>query len=153
MLNPVQAMIFRVQQNHTVLLLQFVLIAASMTSATNPGLKARVSRTGLQYAADVATNVLKEHINHIRLPTFHGHKNLPIGKINYQVSSVVVTSFEAPTVTISTHPLQWSIKGKASRKQNEQRTHFSIVSAACEHDVRIHKNPAVLIAHGTCRSS
>ena len=112
---------------------------ASVTSASStPGLTVRVSHDGLQYAADVATQILKERIRNLPLPTIRERKSLKIGNIDYRVSNVAVKSFTAPSVSTTTTPLLWNVRGKWLRRQRHY-TGASEVSGCDDHAAKLER--------------
>jgi hypothetical protein len=64
-----------------------------LTGAVNPGLKARVSQAGLNYAAQVAVDVLASRLQQITIPDQTGSADIKIGKVNYEFKNMKVFLF------------------------------------------------------------
>ena len=81
-------------------------------AGASPGIRVRVTRTGLQYGANVATKVLRHQINRIRIPTLRGRKNLLVGRVDYEISDVKMKTFYPPRIEVSTEPFRWTTTSK-----------------------------------------
>ena len=87
----------------------FVLLGMAMsgTATINPGIKVRISQTGIQYAATQATRVLARDVSTMQIPNQSGSS----GKFTYEIQNIHVTSFTPPTTTVTTQPFRWSLTG------------------------------------------
>ncbi|KAH3787316.1 hypothetical protein DPMN_165437 [Dreissena polymorpha] len=87
------------------------LICVLATSkAANSGFKARITKSGLDYAYDVAVNAITKMASTITLPDISG----VISGFSYSVNNIRVTSFTPPASVIGLVPdqgLQWTASG------------------------------------------
>ena len=60
------------------------------TLGTNPGLKIRLSQSGLDYAARVAVQQLSSKVQGTSLPDQSGKAHTPVGKVEYEVKNMRV---------------------------------------------------------------
>jgi len=60
------------------------------TLGTNPGLKIRLSQSGLNYAARVAVQQLSAKVRGASLPDQSGRAGSPVGHIDYEVKNIRV---------------------------------------------------------------
>ena len=84
------------------------------SSASNPGLKIRVSRAGLDYAANVVVGVLSERVRGIEIRDQKGSADVSIGRVEYEVNNIKVTDFVRPSSSVVLNPgsgLSWRLDG------------------------------------------
>ena len=60
------------------------------TLGTNPGLKIRLSQSGLNYAARIAVQRLAAKVREASLPDQSGQSHTPVGKVKYEVKNMKV---------------------------------------------------------------
>lgn len=65
-------------------------ILFALAGAVKPGLKARVSQTGLNYAATVAVDVLATRLQQVTIPDQSGRADIKIGKVDYEFKNMKV---------------------------------------------------------------
>lgn len=73
--------------------LTFVLLLAKgsgSSSASNPGLKIRVSRAGLEYAANVAVDDLSERVKRVAIRDQKSSADVSIGRVEYEITNIKV---------------------------------------------------------------
>ena len=92
-----------------VLLVFFHFVAGDFGHHVNPGLQVRLSQHGLQYAADVATDLLAKRVKTLDIPDQSGHANVKVGKVQYEFSHIRLKTFKPSDSTISTDPITWSL--------------------------------------------
>ena len=63
-----------------------------MVGATNPGLKIRLSQSGLNYAARVAVQKMSAKVQRAPLPDHSGGGDTPVGYVSYEVKNMRVSS-------------------------------------------------------------
>lgn len=71
-------------------MLMWSTVAVVSEAADNPGVVARVSQTGLNYAASIAVDILTASISQATLPDQSGTARIPIGNINYEIQNMKV---------------------------------------------------------------
>ncbi|KAK2148262.1 hypothetical protein LSH36_506g00024 [Paralvinella palmiformis] len=83
------------------LLLTTILVIHGQTLARNPGLKIKLSESGLDYAAKVAVDKLSADVRAKKIPDFSGGS----GRLSYGVSNIRIIHFTSPgsSVTTDTH--------------------------------------------------
>ena len=59
-------------------------------AGTNPGLKIRLSQSGLSYAASVAVDVMTARIKSMKIPDQKGSAKISIRKVEYEVANIRV---------------------------------------------------------------
>nr|AFQ02695.1 bactericidal permeability-increasing protein/lipopolysaccharide-binding protein [Anadara broughtonii] len=82
----------------------------SETSSTNPGLKARITQTGLNYATKIAIDNLSSKVVGLEIPDQHGRS----GDVSYDVTNSRITGFQRPQSSITMNPpsgLRWTASG------------------------------------------
>lgn len=92
------------------LLLVLIVGTFSQTLSTNPGLKARITQTGLDYATKVALDSLSSKVVGLRIPDQHGKS----GDVSYDVTNSRITGFQRPQSSITMNPpsgLRWTASG------------------------------------------
>jgi lipopolysaccharide-binding protein len=85
-----------------------------LSPATNPGLKARVSQPGLNYAASIGVEIMSAQVQQLAIPDQSGTADVTVGKVEYQVKNMKVTQFQPPASTVTINPgsgFTWSLTG------------------------------------------
>lgn len=91
-------------------LLVLIVGILSETSSTNPGLKARITQTGLNYATKIAIDNLSSKVVGLEIPDQHGRS----GDVSYDVTNSRITGFQRPQSSITMNPpsgLKWTASG------------------------------------------
>lgn len=68
----------------------FLTEAIDSSSASNPGLKIRVSRAGLDYAANVGVRVLSERAKRVQISDLKDSAEVSIGRVEYEITNIKV---------------------------------------------------------------
>jgi len=68
-----------------------LLLCWCCVSGTNPGLKIRLSQSGLNYAAEVTVQQLSAMVRGASLPDQSGQSHTPVGKVDYEVKNTKVS--------------------------------------------------------------
>lgn len=94
-------------------LLVYLLVVASLEEVAsydvNPGIRARLSQRGMQYAANVATDILASHVRSLPIPDQSGHKSLAVGNVYFWFDHIRLKSFKPSSSSISTDPITWTL--------------------------------------------
>ncbi len=71
--------------------------------SVNPGLKGRITQSGLDYMRDVGLQVIKEEVQQMKIPDINGNAHVPVvGGISYTVSNIRITGFSIPSASLTT---------------------------------------------------
>ncbi|KAG8517791.1 Bactericidal permeability-increasing protein, partial [Galemys pyrenaicus] len=80
-------------------------LGTAVTATTNPGIVARITQKGLDYACQQGTAVLKKELEKIKIPDFSGSfKVKVIGKGQYNFYSMFIHEFQLPSSQIKLLP-------------------------------------------------
>lgn len=85
------------------LVLTWLLINCTVTLARNPGLKLRLSKKGLNYAAGVTVDQLSSKVKGQHIPDQHGSSRVAVGKVDYDITGMRITSFTRPGQAVTTN--------------------------------------------------
>lgn len=82
-----------------------IVLLTNGTHSKNPGLKSRITSNGLNYAVNVALDVLSKDITKKAIPDQHDKS----GSVSYDITGMKITKFTKPTSTVSLQPggLMW----------------------------------------------
>ncbi|NXL89811.1 BPI protein, partial [Alectura lathami] len=98
---------------------------------TNPGFVARITQAGLDYAHQHGVAFLEKELARLRLPDISGDFRLrPVGKVQYEISSLNLRSFNLPYSKISPVPnvgLQVSISNAFAELDGNWRVKFYFI--------------------------
>jgi lipopolysaccharide-binding protein len=97
-------------------LLSLICLYSSGVAATNPGLKLRLSQPGLNYAGSVAVQIMSDKIHDLRIPDQTGTAHVEVGKVEYEIRNIRLTSFQPPSTSVTVNPgsgITWSLSGAA----------------------------------------
>ncbi|XP_077729262.1 bactericidal permeability-increasing protein isoform X2 [Canis aureus] len=87
------------------LLVLAILGTAAVVTTTNPGVVARITQKGLDYACQQGVAVLQKELEKIKIPTFSGSfKVKHLGKGHYSFYSMVIRGFQLPSSQIKLVP-------------------------------------------------
>ncbi|XP_043335323.1 bactericidal permeability-increasing protein [Cervus canadensis] len=80
-------------------------LGTAVTTTTNPGIVARVTQKGLDYACQQGVVTLQKELEKITIPTFSGSFKIKyLGKGQYYFSSMVIQGFSLPNSQIRPSP-------------------------------------------------
>ncbi|XP_052230037.1 lipopolysaccharide-binding protein-like isoform X2 [Dreissena polymorpha] len=99
------------------------------SEAANPGFKARITKSGIDYANDVAVKAITKVASTITFPDISGKAS----GVSYWVNNIRVTSFTPPASVIGLVPgqgLQWTASGAGAQVEGSFRYKASIIKGS-----------------------
>jgi lipopolysaccharide-binding protein len=91
-----------------------LLLMTTMQDVTSqsPGVILQLSQTGLNYAANIAVDVLGINIHDQKIPDQSGTASVVVGKVDYSVTGVAIKGFTRPSSTVAVNPgagITWAL--------------------------------------------
>ncbi|XP_019365498.1 PREDICTED: bactericidal permeability-increasing protein isoform X2 [Gavialis gangeticus] len=75
-------------------------VSTALARATNPGLVARITGPGLDYACQKGIAALEKKLAKMKLPDISGSQGTPVGDVYYELSRLNLLSFRLPSSQI-----------------------------------------------------
>jgi len=79
-----------------------------------PGLKLRLTQVGANYVANKGLDVLSSQVEGATIPDQHDSAKVKVGKVNYDLTEMHVTTFIQPRTSVAIQPatgITWTISG------------------------------------------
>ncbi|KAF5917555.1 hypothetical protein HPG69_017447 [Diceros bicornis minor] len=115
-------------------LLVLAALGIAVTAATNPGIVARITQKGLDYASQQGVAVLKKELEKIQIPDQSGSFKIKIlGKGHYSFYSMDVRGFQIPTSQIKLLPnegLSLSIRNANAKISGKWKARKSFIKTS-----------------------
>ena len=81
----------------------FLVPLISLGESTNPGLKARISQAGLNYAASITVDKMATKVQQASLPDQSGSSHVAVGKVDYRFTNMKVKKQAVLSLRLSMH--------------------------------------------------
>ncbi|XP_027478711.2 bactericidal permeability-increasing protein isoform X1 [Zalophus californianus] len=148
-------------------LLVLATLGTAVMAATNPGVVARITQKGLDYACQQGVAVLQKELEKIKIPDFSGSFKIKhLGKGHYSFYSMVVRGFQLPSSQIRLVPnkgldvsiinanMKISGKWKARKKFIKVKGNFdlSVTGISISAGLELGFDPASGLPTATCSS-
>uniref|UniRef100_A0A8D1EMV1 Bactericidal permeability-increasing protein n=1 Tax=Sus scrofa TaxID=9823 RepID=A0A8D1EMV1_PIG len=116
-------------------------LGTAVTAAANPGIVARITQKGLDYACQQGVATLRKELEKITIPTFSGSFKIKyFGKGRYNFYSMVVREFKLPTSQIRLSPdqgLDLSIKDASVKISGKWKAQKNFIKASGNFDLSV----------------
>ncbi|XP_020028086.1 bactericidal permeability-increasing protein [Castor canadensis] len=116
-------------------------MGTAVTLATKPGIVARISQKGLDFACQQGVTVLQKQLQKIRVPDLSGRfKVKHIGKVHYSVYSITIVRFQLPSPQIRLQPgvgLKLSINSASVQVKGRCKARKRFIKASGKFDLSL----------------
>ncbi|KAG8565450.1 hypothetical protein GDO81_012853 [Engystomops pustulosus] len=123
------------------LALAFSVALLVTTDAGNPGLVARITQKGLDYARQQGIIVLKQKLSTLHLPDYSGSYDVGVlGNVDYDINSMVVTDLQLPSSEVTLLPnvgLKLTVSGAYIEIHGKWRVHYLFISSHGDFELKV----------------
>jgi lipopolysaccharide-binding protein len=113
----------------SICLTALIVVSTVTGQLLNPGAKVRLTQSGLNYAANVAVDVMAREIRGKAIPNQSGRNNMDVGKVNWEIKNIQISEFTKPGATVTVNPndaMTWTMTDAGIKTTGDWRYEYKV---------------------------